>query len=608
LKKCSLQNRCQKTKSSIRFQELEEISKSLHEKIFSLEAQKKSEEKTSTLFLPQETQNLRGEFEQEVEKFKDHPKLYELLWKYSEVFGPLPKISESSPLPVLMDIELKPEWEGRPLRQKCWPMPLNDQEEINLQCEELLKAGLIESFPMGQIPQVCSPTFLVDKKGSTTRRMVIHYGKLNSRTKAHAAYLPSMETLIESLAKCRFKSTLDMRSGYWQVPITQRAANLSTFCVPSGRCFRPKRMMFGLMNAPGIFQELMETLTSQCKSDARVREILKDGHLASFFDDTGVGANSEEDHLYLLEKWFQVCKANQVRIKLSKCSFLNEKIDYLGFSLGWGTWQANKKNVEPILKFEVHNQKELRQILGAMNFYRRHVKGFTFDSAPLTDLLKKNVKWKWTSKEQNCLEKLKQKLASFEVLGTPKPNGEILMVTDSSNVGGGAALFQWQSLCLEQLPEKVKNGLTGVTGVKVEGNLKHNYPPEVRLVPLGHYNWKWSESRQKYHSWEQEILSGVLTLASQSRILQHLSIVWMTDNEAATSFLKGEPPLNKRMRRMYVFLNQFKLNIIHVAGCKNELCDFLSRGDFENKFQIDIEEEAKNAFQKMDIQLDLFLQ
>eukprot|EP00667_Euglena_gracilis_P023977 EG_transcript_27322 len=210
-----------------------------------------------------------------------------------------------------MDIELKPEWEGKPLRQKCWPMPQEDEKEIDLQCEELLKSGLIEQFPVGEIPQVCSPTFLVDKKGSSTRRMVIHYGKLNARSKAHAGYLPSMEVLIESLAKCRWKSTLDMRSGYWQIPITKRAANLSAFCIPSGRCFRPKRMMFGLSNAPGIFQELMEILTSQCKTDLRVREILKDGHLASFFDDTGVGANSEEDHLYLLEKWFEVCRKNQ---------------------------------------------------------------------------------------------------------------------------------------------------------------------------------------------------------------------------------------------------------------------------------------------------------
>ena len=71
-----------------------------------------------------------------------------------------------------------------------------------MQAEELIKAGLAETFPVGKIPHVCSPTFYVDKKDSKSRRMVIHFRKLNSRTKPHAAYLPNMEQLVESLAKC----------------------------------------------------------------------------------------------------------------------------------------------------------------------------------------------------------------------------------------------------------------------------------------------------------------------------------------------------------------------------------------------------------------------
>ncbi len=220
-----------------------------------------------------------------------------------------------------MDLELKEEWVGKPLRQKCWPMPILDQQELELQAEELLKAGLAETFPPGQIPHFCSPTFLVDKKESKTRRMVIQFRKLNARTKSHAAFLPNMEQMVESLAKCRYKSKLDMRSGFWQVSLSDRAKDLCTFCVPSGRCFRPLCMPFGLQGAPGVFQELMEILATQCKQDPQVRKILDSGHLASFFDDTGVGTLTEEEHYYLLEKWFQTCLKNNIRIKLSKCQF-----------------------------------------------------------------------------------------------------------------------------------------------------------------------------------------------------------------------------------------------------------------------------------------------
>ena len=90
-------------------------------------------------------------------------------------------------------------------------------------------------------------------------------------------------------------------------------------------------------------------------------------------------------------------------------------------------------------------------------------------------------------------------------------------------------------------------------------------------------------------------------------MVSHLPIVWFTDNEAATSFLDKEPPLNKRLRRMYVFLSQLKLKIFHLPGLKNELCDFLSRNIFEEKLSVEFETLVQDAFAKMDSQLDLWL-
>ena len=122
----------------------------------------------------------------------------------------------------------------------------------------------------------------------------------------------------------------------------------------------------------------MEILAAQCKQDAKIRQILQDGHLVSIFDATGVGTQTEEEHFALLEKWFQVCQTNHIRIKLSKCSFLETEIEYLGYLLGCGTWKPSKKRVQAILNSEVKNCNDLGSFLGAMNFYRRHIKNFTF--------------------------------------------------------------------------------------------------------------------------------------------------------------------------------------------------------------------------------------
>ena len=127
--------------------------------------------------------------------------------------------------------------------------------------------------------------------------------------------------------------------------------------------------------------------------------------------------------------------------------------------------------------------------------------------------------------------------------------------------------------------------------------MRHNFSDECHLVPLGYYNWKWSQARKNYATYEQELLSGILLLGSQSRILAHLQVVWLCDQEAVSQFLRANP--------WWVFLSQFRLNIHHIPGAKNEFCDLLSRESFNEQFQTQIELLAKEAFQRMDLQLDL---
>ena len=181
-----------------------------------------------------------------------------------------------------MDVELKEEFRHQPLRAKCWPMPPQDCAEIEAQVDELVQAGLLEPFPPGEYPKYCTPTFLVDKKDSKTRRMVGQYSRLNKRCKPHAGWLPSMEMLVENLAKTKFKSKLDLRSGFWQIGLTPRAQELTAITTPNGRCFRWLCMPFGLQGAPGVFQEMIEILTSKVKNNSTLKNALQRDILVHF--------------------------------------------------------------------------------------------------------------------------------------------------------------------------------------------------------------------------------------------------------------------------------------------------------------------------------------
>ena len=119
---------------------------------------------------------------------------------------------------------------------------------------------------------------------------------------------------------------------------------------------------------------------------------------------------------------------------------------------------------------------DVRSFIGACNFYRRHIKNFTYTSAVLTDFIKKSTTWRWGPQEQQAFDELKDKVANAKCSGVPRAQGEIILVTDASNVGGGGTLFQWQALEKEEFDSAISQ--CGTEGLNRDGTLKHSYPDD----------------------------------------------------------------------------------------------------------------------------------
>jgi hypothetical protein len=154
-------------------------------------------------------------------------------------------------------------------------MSEKDSMEIHKQVNELVESGLVESYPRGKTPTHCSPTFLVEKKESQSKQMVGQYKKVNDHVKSHSTFLPNMEQMVENLAQCRWKSKLDLRSGFWQVGLSERAKELTAFVTPNGQVWQWNCMPFGIQAAPAIFQELMERVISEMKENPKVANLLE---------------------------------------------------------------------------------------------------------------------------------------------------------------------------------------------------------------------------------------------------------------------------------------------------------------------------------------------
>ena len=129
-------------------------------------------------------------------------------------------------------------------------------------------------------------------------------------------------------------------------------------------------------------------------------------------------------------------------MELEKCEFMKEEMEYLGFDVGYGWWKPAASKMQPLQDMPIRDDpkkglNDVRSFVGACNFYRRHIHNFTYSSAPLTDLIKKTTPWRSTAREEECFQELKKKIASPGSLGVPRPKGEIVLITDASDVGGG---------------------------------------------------------------------------------------------------------------------------------------------------------------------------
>ena len=167
-------------------------------------------------------------------------------------------------------------------------------------------------------------------------------------------------------------------------------------------------MHFGVANAPVLFQELMNTILYILRRRPLVQELVSRGaEMEAQIHDVSLGTNTKEDNILLLQEVCTVCQEKHLRIKLEKCEFIGEEMEYLGFDVVYGWWKPAASKMQPRQDMQIRDdpEKDLHNVwsyIGACNFYQRHIHNFTYSSAPLPDLIKKTNPWWWTDKYEAC--------------------------------------------------------------------------------------------------------------------------------------------------------------------------------------------------------------
>ena len=243
--------------------------------------------------------------------------------------------------------------------------------------------------------------------------------------------IPTIDELLDKLGGARYFSKLDLLQGYHQIRMHPPDIPKTAFRTHHGH-YEFKVMPFGLCNAPSSFQATMNAI---------FRPYLRQ-FLIVFFDDILIYNNSLDDHVHHLELTFQVLLHHQFTLKLSKYSFAQEQVEYLGHLVSHHGVEPLPSKVDAIQQWLIlRTTKALKSFLGLAGFYRRFIKGYATIAAPLVKATTSDT-LRWTADTQASFENLKHALSSAPVLALPDFTLPFMVETDAFGVGMGVVLSQ----------------------------------------------------------------------------------------------------------------------------------------------------------------------
>ena len=344
--------------------------------------------------------------------------------------------------------------DDKPFRERSRRLPPSDLEDVRKHLNDLKEAGIIsESRSL-----YASPIVVVRKKNGTIR-MCVDYRTLNRRTIPDQYTVPRVEDALTCLSGSKWFSVLDLRSGYYQIPLSAADKEKTAFTCPAG-FYQFERMPQGLCGAPATFQRVMERTVG----DMNLLEVLV------YLDDVIVFGRTLEEHEQRLLKVLDRLKEEGLRLSLDKCQFCSPSVTYLGHVVSSNGIATDPSKVEAVKSWpRPENITALRSFLGFCGYYRRFVKDFSKVCYPLNQLLQgclvpgrqgkktktdmETKEWyhpsqpfgaRWDEDCEKAFETLKQSLTEAPVLAIADPKLPYVLHVDASREGLGGVLYQDQ--------------------------------------------------------------------------------------------------------------------------------------------------------------------
>jgi transposase InsO family protein len=418
--------------------------------------------------------------------------------------------------------------EARPFKQQIRRHHIAHLGFFDDQVDKMRQAGVIEpcSSPW-------SSNVVLAKKSDGTLRFCVDYRKLNDLTYKDSFPLPRIDTCLDALGGSMYFSTMDLRSGFWQVAIDPRDADKTAFVTRKGQ-FRFNVLSFGLANSPSVFQRLMSMLLAGLHWDVCL----------VYIDDIIVMGRTFGEHMRNLAQVFQRLRFAGLKLKPTKCQLFQKKVSFLGHVVSSRGIEPDPSKVSCIVEWpEPKCLTEMRSFLGLASYYKHFVENFGEIARPLYELTRKGARFVWGDRCRQAFETLKARLSSAPVLATPIPEAEYVLDVDASTHGVGAILQQYQQ-------------------------------DELRVIRYASRLFNTAE--KSYCTTRQELAAIVFGLKRFRQYLLGQAVLVRSDH-AALSYLRHTKDPVSQQARWLDFIEQFDIRIQHRSGSAHRAADVLSR-------------------------------
>lgn len=434
-------------------------------------------------------------------------------------------------------VSLKLREDAKPVYYRERDVPYALREKVDLELDSLEAEGIITKIDASDWG---SPLVIIPKADGGVRLCVDYKVGVNERLTNSHYPIKKTEDLLNSLRNSKYFCRLDLYKAYLHILVDEPSSKIQTITTHRGT-FRMNRLSFGIKTAPAEFNRIIDQI---------LRDVPKTEY---YFDDIVVHGSTIEECKSNLYTCLNQLQKFDLHLNREKCSFFQERIEFLGHVVEHNRILKSPAKVNAILKINHPTSiEEVRRFLGMVTYYSRFIPNLSTLTAPLRQLLVKNTKFHWNEKCSKAFDQLKMEIASERVLTPFDPTLPVQLACDASPQG-------------------------------VAGILSHIIDGQER--PIAFASRSLTQAEQNYSQLDREALAIIFSVGHFHQYLFARPFKLITDNRPLVRIFhqNAKIPLmtSARLQRYAAFLSGFNYEVVYKKGIENSNVDCLSRAPID---------------------------